>query len=238
MFFSNIGMLIELSGVGKRYDMGTMAVHALREVDLRINEGEFVAITGPSGSGKSTLMNIIGCLDVPSSGDFYFNEENIKDINDSGLAKIRNQMIGFVFQSYNLLPRLTAQKNVELPLIYGNVKNRKDIASKALERVGLLNRSHHLPAELSGGQQQRVGIARALATEPSILLADEPTGNLDSNSTREILEIIKDLNYNQKLTVILVTHEADVADLAGRTIQMIDGKIVRDESKENILSNP
>ncbi len=231
-------MLIELSGVGKRYDMGTMAVHALREVDLRINEGEFVAITGPSGSGKSTLMNIIGCLDVPSSGDFYFNEENIKDINDSGLAKIRNQMIGFVFQSYNLLPRLTAQKNVELPLIYGNVKNRKDIASKALERVGLLNRSHHLPAELSGGQQQRVGIARALATEPSILLADEPTGNLDSNSTREILEIIKDLNYNQKLTVILVTHEADVADLAGRTIQMIDGKIVRDESKENILSNP
>tara|TARA_B100000029_G_scaffold500051_1_gene571214 strand:+ start:316 stop:1032 length:717 start_codon:yes stop_codon:yes gene_type:complete len=238
MFFSNIGMLIELSGVGKRYDMGTMAVHALREVDLRINEGEFVAITGPSGSGKSTLMNIIGCLDVPSSGDFYFNEENIKDINDSGLAKIRNQMIGFVFQSYNLLPRLTAQKNVELPLIYGNVKNRKDIASKALERVGLLNRSHHLPAELSGGQQQRVGIARALATEPSILLADEPTGNLDSNSTREILEIIKDLNYNQKLTVILVTHEADVAALAGRTIQMIDGKIVRDESKENILSNP
>tara|TARA_Y100000588_G_scaffold102700_1_gene111782 strand:- start:768 stop:1484 length:717 start_codon:yes stop_codon:yes gene_type:complete len=238
MFFSNIGMLIELSGVGKRYDMGTMAVHALREVDLRINEGEFVAITGPSGSGKSTLMNIIGCLDVPSSGDFYFNEENIKDINDSGLAKIRNQMIGFVFQSYNLLPRLTAQKNVELPLIYGNVKNRKDIASKALERVGLLNRSHHLPAELSGGQQQRVGIARALATEPSILLADEPTGNLDSNSTREILEIIKDLNYNQKLTVILVTHEADVASLAGRTIQMIDGKIVRDESKENILSNP
>ncbi len=231
-------MLIELSGVGKRYDMGTMAVHALREVDLRINEGEFVAITGPSGSGKSTLMNIIGCLDVPSSGDFYFNEENIKDINDSGLAKIRNQMIGFVFQSYNLLPRLTAQKNVELPLIYGNVKNRKDIASKALERVGLLNRSHHLPAELSGGQQQRVGIARALATEPSILLADEPTGNLDSNSTREILEIIKDLNYNQKLTVILVTHEADVAALAGRTIQMIDGKIVRDESKENILSNP
>ncbi len=231
-------MLIELSGVGKRYDMGTMAVHALREVDLRINEGEFVAITGPSGSGKSTLMNIIGCLDVPSSGDFYFNEENIKDINDSGLAKIRNQMIGFVFQSYNLLPRLTAQKNVELPLIYGNVKNRKDIASKALERVGLLNRSHHLPAELSGGQQQRVGIARALATEPSILLADEPTGNLDSNSTREILEIIKDLNYNQKLTVILVTHEADVASLAGRTIQMIDGKIVRDESKENILSNP
>ena len=231
-------MLIELSGVGKRYDMGTMAVHALREVDLRINEGEFVAITGPSGSGKSTLMNIIGCLDVPSSGEFYFNEENIKDINDSGLAKIRNQMIGFVFQSYNLLPRLTAQKNVELPLIYGNVKNRKDIASKALERVGLLNRSHHLPAELSGGQQQRVGIARALATEPSILLADEPTGNLDSNSTREILEIIKDLNYNQKLTVILVTHEADVADLAGRTIQMIDGKIVRDESKENILSNP
>ena len=231
-------MLIELSGVGKRYDMGTMAVHALREVDLRINEGEFVAITGPSGSGKSTLMNIIGCLDVPSSGDFYFNEENIKDINDSGLAKIRNQMIGFVFQSYNLLPRLTAQKNVELPLIYGNVKNRKDIASKALERVGLLNRGHHLPAELSGGQQQRVGIARALATEPSILLADEPTGNLDSNSTREILEIIKDLNYNQKLTVILVTHEADVADFAGRTIQMIDGKIVRDESKENILSNP
>ena len=231
-------MLIELTGVGKRYDMGTMAVHALREVDLRINEGEFVAITGPSGSGKSTLMNIIGCLDVPSSGDFYFNEENIKDINDSGLAKIRNQMIGFVFQSYNLLPRLTAQKNVELPLIYGNVKNRKDIATKALERVGLSNRSHHLPAELSGGQQQRVGIARALATEPSILLADEPTGNLDSNSTREILEIIKDLNYNQKLTVILVTHEADVAALAGRTIQMIDGKIVRDESKENILSNP
>ena len=220
--------LINLTDVSKKYDMGSVVVNALTGINLTIARGEFISITGPSGSGKSTLMNILGCLDVPTSGHFYFDGQNISQLNDSGLARIRNRMIGFVFQTYNLLPRLTALQNVELPLIYGNVRNRKKLAAESLDRVGLADRSNHLPTELSGGQQQRVGIARALATEPSVLLADEPTGNLDSHSTREIIKIIQELNISQNLTVILVTHEPEIARLANRSINIVDGAIVED----------
>ena len=220
--------LINLTDVSKKYDMGSVVVNALTGINLTIAHGEFISITGPSGSGKSTLMNILGCLDVPTSGHFYFDGRNISQLNDSGLARIRNRMIGFVFQTYNLLPRLTALQNVELPLIYGNVRNRKKLAAESLDRVGLADRSDHLPTELSGGQQQRVGIARALATEPSVLLADEPTGNLDSHSTREIIKIIQELNISQNLTVILVTHEPEIARLANRSINIVDGAIVED----------
>lgn len=225
----NLSPLINLTDVSKRYDMGSVVVNALAGINLTIHRGEFISITGPSGSGKSTLMNILGCLDVPTSGDFCFDGQDISRLNDSGLAKIRNKMIGFVFQTYNLLPRLTALQNVELPLIYGNVRNRRRLASEALNKVGLSNRGDHLPAELSGGQQQRVGIARALATEPSVLLADEPTGNLDSHSTSEIIKIIQDLNQSQDLTVILVTHETEIAELANRSINIVDGSIVEDK---------
>ena len=220
--------LINLTDVSKKYDMGSVVVNALTGINLTIARGEFISITGPSGSGKSTLMNILGCLDVPTSGHFYFDGQNISQLNDSGLARIRNRMIGFVFQTYNLLPRLTALQNVELPLIYGNVRNRKKLAAESLDRVGLADRSDHLPTELSGGQQQRVGIARALATEPSVLLADEPTGNLDSRSTREIIKIIQELNISQNLTVILVTHEPEIARLTNRSINIVDGAIVED----------
>ena len=220
--------LINLTDVSKKYDMGSVVVNALTGINLTIARGEFISITGPSGSGKSTLMNILGCLDVPTSGHFYFDGQNISQLNDSGLARIRNRMIGFVFQTYNLLPRLTALQNVELPLIYGNVRNRKKLAAESLDRVGLSDRSDHLPTELSGGQQQRVGIARALATEPSVLLADEPTGNLDSHSTRDIIKIIQELNISQNLTVILVTHEPEIARLANRSINIVDGAIVED----------
>ena len=220
--------LINLTDVSKKYDMGSVVVNALTGINLTISRGEFISITGPSGSGKSTLMNILGCLDVPTSGHFYFDGQNTSQLNDSGLARIRNRMIGFVFQTYNLLPRLTALQNVELPLIYGNVRNRKKLAAESLDRVGLADRSDHLPTELSGGQQQRVGSARALATEPSVLLADEPTGNLDSHSTREIIKIIQELNISQNLTVILVTHEPEIARLANRSINIVDGAIVED----------
>ena len=220
--------LINLTDVSKKYDMGSVVVNALTGINLTIARGEFISITGPSGSGKSTLMNILGCLDVPTSGHFYFDGQNISQLNDSGLARIRNRMIGFVFQTYNLLPRLTALQNVELPLIYGNVRNRKKLAAESLDRVGLADRSDHLPTELSGGQLQRVGIARALATKPSVLLADEPTGNLDSHSTREIIKIIQELNISQNLTVILVTHEPEIARLANRSINIVDGAIVED----------
>ena len=224
-----LSTLINLTDVSKRYDMGSVVVNALAGINLTIHRGEFISVTGPSGSGKSTLMNILGCLDVPTSGDFYFDGQDISQLNDSGLATIRNKMIGFVFQTYNLLPRLTALQNVELPLIYGNVRNRRRLASEALNKVGLSDRGDHLPAELSGGQQQRVGIARALATEPSVLLADEPTGNLDSHSTSEIIKIIQDLNQSQDLTVILVTHETEIAELANRSINIVDGSIVEDK---------
>ena len=220
--------LIHLRQVKKLYSIGEIEVAALDGVDLEIQSGEFISITGPSGSGKSTLMNMLGCLDVPTTGEFYLDGNYVSKLSDGGLAKIRNQMIGFVFQTYNLLPKLTALQNVELPLVYGNVSRRKENALNALELVVLGDRVKHLPTELSGGKQQRVGIARALATNPSILLADEPTGNLDSSSTEEIMRLIEELNQTQNITVVLVTHENEIAERAKRSVHIVDGKIVND----------
>jgi putative ABC transport system ATP-binding protein len=227
--------LIEICNVKKHYSIGSVKVAALDGIDLIVKSGDFLAITGPSGSGKSTLMNILGCLDVPTEGQYFLNGNEVSRLNESGLAKIRNKTIGFVFQTYNLLPRLTALQNVELPLIYGDYKQKKSKAVDALTKVGLFDRINHLPAELSGGQQQRVGIARALCTNPSILLADEPTGNLDSQSTKEIMKLIETLNSEESLTVILVTHESNIADRAKRTIQIVDGVIQKDSN--NILNS-
>ena len=224
--------MIELNDVTKIYSMGEVQVGALQGVSLRIERGEMAAIMGPSGSGKSTMMNIIGCLDVPTSGHYYLDGQDVARLGDDRLAEIRGRQIGFVFQTYNLLPRLTAQANVELPLIYAGVRNRKRRALEALERVGLADRASHRPTELSGGQQQRVGIARALVKEPRILLADEPTGNLDSRSSEEILALLEALNNDDGLTLIIVTHEPDIAARAGRVLSMLDGKIVGDTRPE------
>ena len=221
--------MIELEGVTKIYPMGKVEVAALQGVSLTIKKGEMTAIMGPSGSGKSTMMNIIGCLDVPTSGKYVLDNEDVGRLGDDRLAEIRNRKIGFVFQTYNLLPRLTALANVELPLLYGNGKNRKSRALEALNRVSLGDRAHHRPTELSGGQQQRVGIARALVQCPSILLADEPTGNLDSRSSMEIMAILQKLNREEGLTVVLVTHEAELAAHTRRVVTMRDGLIVSDE---------
>jgi putative ABC transport system ATP-binding protein len=224
--------MIELDEITKIYRMGQMEVGALQGVSLTIDEGEMVAIMGPSGSGKSTMMNVIGCLDVPTSGHYYLDGEDVGNLSDDRLATIRGRQIGFVFQTYNLLPRMSAQSNVELPLVYGNLKNRKQRALDALERVGLGDRAGHKPTELSGGQQQRVGIARALVKEPSILLADEPTGNLDSTSSEEIMAILKSLNEDDGLTVLIVTHEPGIAAQTRRVITMLDGKVISDTVKE------
>ena len=224
--------MIELNDVTKIYSMGEVEVGALQGVSLRIERGEMAAIMGPSGSGKSTMMNIIGCLDVPTSGHYYLDGQDVARLGDDRLAEIRGRQIGFVFQTYNLLPRLTAQANVELPLLYAGVRNRKRRALEALERVGLADRASHRPTELSGGQQQRVGIARALVKEPRILLADEPTGNLDSRSSEEILALLEALNNDDGLTLIIVTHEPDIAARAGRVLSMLDGKIVGDTRPE------
>ena len=221
--------MIELVGVTKVYRMGNVDVPALSGVDLAIGRGEMVAIMGPSGSGKSTLMNIVGCLDVPTTGSYVLEGEEVGRLGDDRLAEIRNRKIGFVFQTYNLLPRLTAQANVELPLLYGNGRDSKRRSREALQRVGLAARAGHRPAELSGGEQQRVGIARALAKDPSILLADEPTGNLDSRSSAEIMAILQTLNREEGLTVIIVTHEHDIAAHTQRTIAMRDGLVVSDD---------
>ena len=225
--------LITLSGVRKIYSIGSVEVAALAGIDLEIAEAEFVAITGPSGSGKSTLMNIIGCLDVPTDGEYRLQGQEVGSLGENGLADVRSKQIGFVFQTYNLLPRLTAQENVSLPLVYAGLSNRNDRAMEALDKVGLSDRANHLPTELSGGQQQRVGIARALVTQPSILLADEPTGNLDSQSTEDIMSLLISLNKETNLTLIIVTHEPDIASMARRTVRIVDGKIDDDTGHQD-----
>jgi len=216
--------MIELSNITKVYKMGSTKVVALAGVDLRIEAGEMVSVLGPSGSGKSTLMHIIGCLDKPTSGQYRLEEVEVSRLGDNKLAEIRNRKIGFVFQSFNLLPRNTALDNVELPLIYSGAKNRRQKALEALESVGLAHRAHHRPNELAGGEQQRVAIARALINNPSLILADEPTGNLDTQTSKEIMLLFQELN-GQGITIVLVTHEADIAAYTRRKIKMRDGKI-------------
>ncbi len=221
--------MITLEGITKVYRTGEVEVAALKGVSLHIPEGELIAIMGPSGSGKSTLMNVIGCLDQPSSGRYILDSYDVSALTDDQLAWIRNRKIGFVFQSYNLIPRASAVHNVEMPLIYaGDSQQRRERAMAALESVGLLQRASHLPNELSGGQQQRVAVARALVTDPAILLADEPTGNLDSESSLEIMKLLRDLN-RQGRTIVLITHEADIAAFAQRVVRLRDGVIVSDE---------
>jgi putative ABC transport system ATP-binding protein len=222
--------VIDVRGVTKMYRMGDIDVHALRGVDLQIHEGEFVSIMGPSGSGKSTLMNILGCLDQPTDGDYLLDGESVSKLSEGDLARVRNKKIGFVFQSFNLLKRTSALRQVELPLIYGSASNRSKRAKAALESVGLGNRVDHLPSELSGGQQQRVAIARALVNEPAMILADEPTGNLDSRSGTEVMQIFQRLNREQGITVVFVTHDPWIARHTERIIMLRDGVIVADRA--------
>jgi putative ABC transport system ATP-binding protein len=215
--------------ITKTYQMGEEVVKALDNVSIEIEKGDFVSVMGASGSGKSTLMNLLGCLDTPTSGDYFLNGVNVATMNDDKLAAIRNKEIGFVFQTFNLLPNQTALYNVEVPLIYSgiNKKIRKQLCEEILTKVGMKDRMHHKPNELSGGQRQRVAIARALANKPSIILADEPTGNLDSKTTNDIMELFQQL-HNDGNTIILVTHEKDIGSLAKRTIVLKDGKIIKD----------
>jgi putative ABC transport system ATP-binding protein len=224
--------LVEIKDLCKIYNPGENEVRALDHVSVRIDAGEFVAIIGHSGSGKSTLMNMLGCLDVPTSGEYYLHGENVSDMEDNELSDIRNREIGFIFQGFNLIPSLTALGNVELPLIYRGVSKSKriDMAIRALEKVGLGNRMDHKPTEMSGGQQQRVAIARAIAQAPPIILADEPTGNLDSGSSKEIMRTLKDL-HGEGRTIILITHDNDIAGQASRIIRIHDGKIVEDSQE-------
>ncbi|MBM3933086.1 MAG: ABC transporter ATP-binding protein [SAR202 cluster bacterium] len=226
--------LIVLTDATKVYRLGKVDVHALDGVTLAVEKGEFLAIMGASGSGKSTMMNLLGCLDVPTTGAYLLDGEDVSRMSDNKLAEVRNCKIGFVFQQYNLLPKLTAVANVELPLVYGNVADRRARALEALGRVGLAKRAGHKPSELSGGEQQRVGIARALVKSPAILLADEPTGNLDSRSSGEIMAFIQKLNDEDGITIILVTHEPDIAAHARRVVTMRDGKVIRDQLQEPV----
>jgi putative ABC transport system ATP-binding protein len=221
--------VIKIENVTKVYRMGEVEVHALRGASLEIERGEWVTVMGPSGSGKSTLMNIIGCLDQPTSGSYYLDGIDVSRLDDNELAEIRNRKIGFVFQSYNLLARTSALRNVELPLLYSGGGNKRDRAVAALEAVGLADRANHNPNELSGGEQQRVAIARSLVNNPSIILADEPTGNLDSKSGAEIVEIFKKLNEKQGITMVFVTHDRTVAEQTERILHLHDGKIVHEE---------
>jgi putative ABC transport system ATP-binding protein len=229
--------LIETRDLWKTYVMGDEEIHALRGVSIEIDRGEYVAIMGPSGSGKSTLMNLIGCLDTPTRGSYLLNEKEVAAMNDDELARIRNEEIGFVFQTFNLLPRATALHNVELPLVYAGVsgKQRQELAKQALEKVELMSRASHRPNELSGGQRQRVAIARALVNSPSILLADEPTGNLDSKTGNEIMGVFDKLHQSGN-TIILVTHEPDIAAYAHRVIHIRDGQVEKDARRALVTS--
>ena len=219
--------MIEINNLSKTYLLGKVPVNALTDISFRINRGEFIAIMGPSGSGKSTLLNLLGCLDLPSSGTYLLENFDIRTLKPNELAEVRNKRIGFVFQNFNLLPRASALENVELPLIYGRTKNSRELALDALKRVGLSARYKHRPNELSGGERQRVAIARAIVNNPAIVLADEPTGNLDTKTGKDIMNIFSRLN-DEGTTIIIVTHEKDIAALTKRKIEMIDGTIDRD----------
>ncbi|MDG1844733.1 MAG: ABC transporter ATP-binding protein [Nitrospinaceae bacterium] len=226
--------MIEIKNLSKTYFLGEIPVHAITDISVRINPGEFVAIMGPSGSGKSTLLNLLGCLDLPSSGTYFLEDFNVKSLKPNKLAEVRNKRIGFVFQNFNLLPRASALENVELPLIYGRIKNSRKIALEALKSVGLSERSKHRPNELSGGERQRVAIARAIVNKPAIVLADEPTGNLDTKTGKDIMDIFSRLN-DEGTTIIIVTHERDIAGLTNRTIEMLDGNIHQDISTMELI---
>lgn len=230
--------LIELIDIGRKYIIGSETIHAIKSVSLVINKGEFVALMGPSGSGKSTLMNILGCLDTPTKGDYYLNNNLVSDMSENELAEIRNKEIGFVFQTFNLLPRSTSIDNVALPLIYAGIrkKERLEKARVALESVGLGNRIDHKPNELSGGQRQRVAVARALINSPSIILADEPTGNLDTKTSIEIMSLIEEI-HSKGNTIVLVTHEEDIAQHAHRIVRMRDGLIEDDYPNLDIIKS-
>ncbi len=233
-----MGKIIETSRISKIYKMGNQTVEALKSIDITINKGEYVAFMGPSGSGKSTLMNIIGCLDTPSGGNYILNGNDVSDLTENELAEIRNKEIGFVFQTFNLLPRASSLENVALPLIYAgfNKFDREEKALKALESVGLAERADHRPNELSGGQRQRVAIARALVNDPSIILADEPTGNLDTKTSYDIMDLFQKL-HDRGNTIIMVTHEDDIAHYAHRIVRLRDGLIETDVINENITRN-
>lgn len=223
--------LVDLQGITKTYGQGTAAFQALRGVDMRIDQGEFCAVMGPSGSGKSTVMNLIGCLDTPSSGSYRFKGVRVEDLTRDQRALLRRNHLGFVFQGFNLLARTSAQENVELPMLYRGERaaRRRELARQALEQVGLAGWEHHTPGELSGGQQQRVAIARAMVTRPTLLLADEPTGNLDTARSREIMDLLVKLNTEHDITVVMVTHETEMAAYARRIVHFRDGQIERDE---------